>query len=80
MKDFHIQWLASTPLIYIGEVARRLSIEYKEAHREVKWEMFSETAKHLLHDYDDTDWEIIANIVFEEVPVLIEQLGKYIDQ
>lgn len=28
----------------------------------------------LVHDYDGTNWNIIAEVVFEELPILIEQL------
>ena len=28
----------------------------------------------LVHDYDGTNWNIIADVVFEELPILIEQL------
>ena len=32
----------------------------------------------LVHDYDGTNWNIIVNVVFEELPVLIAQLEKLI--
>ena len=32
----------------------------------------------LVHDYDGTNWSIIVNVVFEELPVFIEQLEKLI--
>ena len=28
----------------------------------------------LVHDYDGTNWNIIAEVVFEELPILIMQL------
>lgn len=28
----------------------------------------------LIHDYDGTNWNIIVDVVFEELPVLIAQL------
>nr|WP_315410072.1 HepT-like ribonuclease domain-containing protein [uncultured Selenomonas sp.] len=28
----------------------------------------------LVHDYDGTNWNIISDVVFEELPILIEQL------
>ncbi len=32
----------------------------------------------LIHDYDGTNWNIIVDVVFEELPVLIAQLEKLI--
>ena len=28
----------------------------------------------LVHDYDGTNWEIISDVVLEEIPALVEQL------
>ena len=28
----------------------------------------------LVHDYDGINWNIISDVVFEELPILIEQL------
>lgn len=30
----------------------------------------------LVHDYDGTNWNIIAEVVFEELPALLEQLKE----
>ena len=30
----------------------------------------------LIHDYDGTNWSIIADVVIEELPVLIDQLKQ----
>lgn len=30
----------------------------------------------LLHDYDGTNWNIIVDVVFDELPVLIGQLEE----
>jgi uncharacterized protein with HEPN domain len=38
--------------------------------------MISGLRHRLVHDYDGTNWNIIANVVFEELPVFIEQLQK----
>jgi uncharacterized protein with HEPN domain len=30
----------------------------------------------LVHDYDGTNWEIICDVVYDEIPDLIEEIGK----
>ena len=30
----------------------------------------------LVHDYDGTNWNIISEVVFEELPILIKQLER----
>ena len=48
----------------------------KEAHSEIPWSMISGLRHRLVHDYDGTNWNIIVEVVFEELPVLIEELQK----
>ena len=74
MNDFTLQWLATTPLYNIGEHVYNLSKEYKELHREIQWSLIAGVRHRLVHDYDGTNWNIIAEIVFDEIPVLLKQL------
>ena len=71
-----LQWLVTTPLYNIGEHIYYLSDDYKKAHEEISWSMISGLRHRLVHDYDGTNWNIIAIIVFEELPILIAELEK----
>ena len=51
-----------------------LSDEYKSKHAKIQWYMISGLRHRLVHDYDGTNWNIIADIVFEEIPILIKQI------
>ncbi len=74
LNDYSIQWLVTTPLYNIGEHSYCISDEYKEEHDEISWSMISGLRHRLVHDYDGTNWNIIVDVVFDELPVLIEQL------
>ena len=50
-----------------------MSDEYKKTHGEIPWSMVSELRHRLVHDYDGTNWNIIVEVVFEELPILIEE-------
>lgn len=76
LSEISLQWLVTTPLYNIGEQVYNLSDEYKEKHSEILWTMISGLRHRLVHDYDGTNWNIIADVVFEELPVLLEQLKK----
>ncbi|MCD8130348.1 MAG: DUF86 domain-containing protein [Lachnospiraceae bacterium] len=76
IKDYSLQWLVTTPLYNIGELVYYLSSEYKETHSEIPWSMISGLRHRLVHDYDGTNWNIIADVVFEELPELIVELKK----
>ena len=74
LNDYALQWLVTTPLYNIGEHAYYLSDEYKSEHPEIQWFMIAGLRHRLVHDYDGTNWNIIAEVVFEELPVLLEQV------
>lgn len=78
LKDVPLQWLVTTPLYNIGEHVYNLSNEYKKEHGEIQWTMISGLRHRLVHDYDGTNWNIIADVVFEELPILIEELKNLV--
>lgn len=78
LTNVPLQWLVTTPLYNIGEQVYQLSDEYKETHNEIQWSMISGLRHRLVHDYDGTNWNIIVDVVFEELPVLIEELKKLV--
>lgn len=69
-----LQWLVTTPLYNMGEHSYHLSTEYKAKHGEIPWAMIAGLRHRLVHNYDGTNWSIIADVVFEELPILTMQL------
>jgi len=65
-------------LYNIGEHVYNLSDEYKQTHSEIPWLMISGLRHRLVHDYDGTNWNIIADVVLEELPVLIKEMQKLV--
>ncbi len=55
-----------------------MSDEYKSQNSNIEWSMISGLRHRLVHDYDGTNRNIIADVVFEELPPLIKQLEKLI--
>lgn len=76
LNDYSLQWLVTTPLYNIGEHVYNMSDEYKNAHKDIPWLMIAGLRHRLVHDYDGTNWNIIADVVFEELPVLIAQIKE----
>ena len=76
LNDYSLQWLVTTPLYNIGEHVYNLSNEFKESVSDIPWSMISGLRHRLVHDYDGTNWTIIAGVVFDELPVLEEQLKE----
>ena len=78
LDDYALQWLVTTPLYNIGEQVYALSEEYKTSYSDIPWSMISGLRHRLVHDYDGTNWNIIADVVFEELPLLLEQIEHLI--
>ena len=78
LREETLQWLVTTPLYNIGEHAYYLSDEYKEKHHEILWNLMAELRHRLVHDYDGTNWNIIADVVFEDLPELITKLKEFL--
>ena len=74
LKDYALQWLVTTPLYNIGEQVYLLSEQYKNANNAIPWSMISGLRHRLVHNYEGTNWSIIADVVFEELPCLLNQL------
>ncbi len=76
LQERPLQWLVTTPLYNIGEHVYRLSDEYKKGQPQIPWAMIAGVRHRLVHNYDGTNWNIIADVVFEELPILITQLKE----
>ena len=76
LNDYALQWLVTTPLYNIGEHVYNLSAEYKNSHTNIPWLMIAGLRHRLVHDYEGTNWNIIAEVVFDELPIMIEQIKE----
>ncbi len=74
LNDYSLQWLVTTPLYNIGENVYNLSDEYKAEHEDIPWLMIAGLRHRLVHDYDGTNWNIIADVVFDELPKFAENI------
>ena len=73
-----LQWLVTTPLYNIGEHVYYLSNEFKATYPKIPWGMISGLRHRLVHDYEGTNWNIICDVVFDELPVFVEQIKALI--
>jgi uncharacterized protein with HEPN domain len=62
----------------IGEAARRISVTFKEAHREIPWRLIVDQRNVLIHAYDEIADERIWRLASDDIPRLIEQLAALV--
>ncbi|MEC9374559.1 MAG: HepT-like ribonuclease domain-containing protein [Planctomycetota bacterium] len=63
----------------VGESARRVSMESRQAHPEVPWRMIIGTRDRLIHGYDIVDRDILWSIATNDLPSLRDQLSRILD-
>ena len=62
----------------IGEASYKLTKEFKEAHPETPWKIVTQMRHILVHGYYLINKEDVVKTVREDIPVLHEQISKYI--
>ena len=60
----------------IGEVAKRISNEFKDKYDQVPWRKMAGIRDVLIHDYDSIDMSIVWNVVSVELPIIASILSK----
>ena len=58
----------------IGEAASSISAELRVHHSGIPWKQMIATRNHLIHGYFDIDFDIIWNILKNDLPELINNL------
>jgi len=62
----------------IGEAARGISTEFRQAHPEVVWNKMIGMRDRLIHGYFDINLDVVWQTVTEDLPPLIAQLEKIV--
>ncbi len=61
----------------IGEIAyERLSEQFKDNHPEIDWHVISGMRHRLVHHYQDTKWDIVVDVTYDEIPKLRDFCSK----
>lgn len=79
-ENYRHQWLVTTPLYNIGEQAYCLSKDFKAKHSEVEWSGIAGLRHRLVHDYEGTNWKLIAAIIEKDVPELLQAVRALLDE
>jgi uncharacterized protein with HEPN domain len=64
----------------IGEGATRLPNELRERHPDVPWASMIGVRNRLIHAYDRINHDIVWDILMADIPVVIEQLERMLDE
>ena len=80
LKDEFLQWAVTTPLYNIGEQVYNLSGELKLQYPDVIWSKAAGLRHRLVHDYDGINWEMIVEIIFDEMEPFVESIRQILNE
>jgi len=60
----------------IGEAIRNISENLKNKHKEIEWKEIVGTRDKMIHHYFGIDFNIVWNIIHEDIPILKKLIEK----
>ncbi|PNQ05803.1 DUF86 domain-containing protein [Mesotoga sp. B105.6.4] len=67
-------------LLLIGETVKRIPPSFRTAHSNIPWKEIAGTRDVLIHDYLETDLEIVWKTVQDSLPVLKNDLLRILNE
>ncbi len=64
----------------VGEASRRVSQEFRPQYPDDPWRETSDLRNRLIHGYDEINFDVLWDIIRDELPPLIEQLEEIVYQ
>ena len=62
----------------IGEASSKLTMSFRKKHREIEWRKIIGMRNRIIHAYDTVDFEIVWDVVREDLPALKKKLKKIV--
>jgi uncharacterized protein with HEPN domain len=72
-KDLKTQSAVLHQLMVLGEAVKRLSPEYRDAHKEIPWREIAGLRDKLIHAYDSIDINQVWRVLTTDLPALCKQ-------
>ncbi len=63
----------------VGEAAARVSSDFQDAHSNIPWMKITGLRNRLIHGYDEVDFDILWNIIKNDLPLLISNLQTILE-
>lgn len=64
----------------IGEASKNLPPEFKDKHQSIDWKSMAGMRDRLIHGYFGVDYQIVWDVISNEIPPLKHQIEKLINQ
>jgi uncharacterized protein with HEPN domain len=79
-EDLMLPFALVALLQIIGEAGRNVSDEYRDEHAEIDWKGITGLRNRLAHAYFDVDYDVLYQVVQEDIPPLILIVERLLGQ
>ena len=79
LEDTKTQDAVIRTLEILGEATKRLSPSLRESHPEIPWKSMAGVRDKLIHDYFGVNFDIVWQIVQDQLPALAEQIAAALE-
>jgi uncharacterized protein with HEPN domain len=69
--DVRTYWAIVAQLLIVGEAVKGLSVDFCNAHREIRWSEIARMRDKLIHHYNDIDDEELWEAASADIPELL---------
>lgn len=77
--DFRINFAVIRALEIIGEASKRLPESLRLKYPEIPWKGMAGMRDHIIHGYDNVDYQIVWGVVKKDIPTLKPYIKKLLD-
>lgn len=78
LNDIVLQKAVVRSLEIIGEASKRISVDFKYQYPQVDWKEMAGTRDKLIHHYFGVDYDIVWDIIINELPELQGEIERII--
>jgi uncharacterized protein with HEPN domain len=73
-EDMRTQKAVCLSLLNIGELTKRLSMEFRESHPEIPWRRMTGLRDYVAHQYDAINFKIVYDTAIIEIPYVFKAM------